>query len=148
MAGLVRQEERVVARERALRHAGLALVGATGLEEIYAATIEAVQSLVGRAVAVWVVDVQEDGFHIVASSDGPRAEPARLDVLATAWVARRAASGSAPAQRSASRAPKPPWASPTTPSRPTTGSCSHRSRAAAMRTGTSWRPSTRMTSPC
>ena len=32
MAGLVRQEERVVARERALRHAGLALVGATGLE--------------------------------------------------------------------------------------------------------------------
>ena len=96
MAGLVRQEERVVARERALRHAGLALVGATGLGEIYAATIEAVQSLVGRAVAVWVVDVQENGCHIVASSDGPRAEPARLDVLATAWVARRAATGSAP----------------------------------------------------
>ena len=62
----------LVARERALRHAGLALVGATGLGEIYAAAIEAVQSLVGRAVAVWVVDVQEDGCHIVASSDGPR----------------------------------------------------------------------------
>jgi diguanylate cyclase (GGDEF)-like protein/PAS domain S-box-containing protein len=96
MAGLVRQEERVVARERALRHAGLALVGATGLDEIYSATIEAVQSLVGRAVAVWVVDVRDDGYHIVASSDGSGADPAPLDVLAAAWIGRRAANGSAP----------------------------------------------------
>jgi len=96
MAGLVRQEERVVARERALRQAGLALVGATGLDEIYSATIEAVQSLVGRAVAVWVVDVQEDGYRIVASSKETGAEPAPLDVLAAAWIARRAAMGCAP----------------------------------------------------
>ena len=96
MAGLVRQEERVVARERALRQAGLALVGATGLDEIYAATIEAVQSLVGRAVAVWVVDVQDDDYRIVASSDGSGPQAAALDVLAAAWITRRAATGSAP----------------------------------------------------
>jgi diguanylate cyclase (GGDEF)-like protein/PAS domain S-box-containing protein len=95
MAGLVRQEERVVTRERALRQAGLALVGATGLDEIYSATIEAVQSLVGRAVGVWVVDVQEDGYRIVASSEETGAEPTPLDVLAAAWIARRAATGSA-----------------------------------------------------
>jgi diguanylate cyclase (GGDEF)-like protein/PAS domain S-box-containing protein len=96
MAGLVRQEERVVARERALRHAGLALVGATGLDKIHAATIEAVQSLVGRPVAVWVVDVQDDGYRLVASSDAGRPGPEVLDVLAAAWIARRAATGCAP----------------------------------------------------
>ena len=96
MAGLVRQEERVVARERALRHAGLALVGATGLDKIYAATMEAVQSLVGRPVAVWVADVQEDGCRVVAASAGTRPETGVLDVLAAAWIARRAASGCAP----------------------------------------------------
>jgi diguanylate cyclase (GGDEF)-like protein/PAS domain S-box-containing protein len=96
MAGLVRQEERVVARERALRHAGLTLVGATGLDEIYTATIEAVQSLVGRAVDVWVVDVQNDGYRIVAASDGTGRESGTLDVLAAAWIARRAATGCAP----------------------------------------------------
>ena len=95
MAGLVRQEERVVARERALRRVGLTLVGATGLDQIYAATIEAVQSLVGKAVPVWVVDVKNDGCRIVASSDGRRTEAAALDVLATAWIARRTAVGSA-----------------------------------------------------
>ena len=95
MAGLVRQEERVVARERALRHAGLALVGATGLDKIYAATMEAVQSLVGRPVAVWVADVQEDGCRVVAASAGTHPETGVLDVLGAAWIARRAASGCA-----------------------------------------------------
>ncbi len=148
MAGLVRQEERVVARERALRHAGLALVGATGLDEIYAATIEAVQSLVGRAVAVWVVDVQEDGCHIVASSDGPRAEPVPARRARDRLGRPPGRIGLGPAQRSAAGAPKRPGhrrrrRRGRRPARALTALGP--GRGARLRRG---RPSTGTTSPC
>ena len=95
MAGLVREEERAVARERALRQAGLSLVGATGLEEIYAAAIDAARSLAAGARA-WVVDVDGEASRIVAAT-GERvgAAPGPLHAMAAAWIAREAASGSA-----------------------------------------------------
>ena len=45
MAGLVRQEERIVSRERTLRVAGAELVGAAGHDQIYEAAIAGVQRL-------------------------------------------------------------------------------------------------------
>ena len=50
MAGLVRQEERVVSRERALRGAGIDLVAAAGHEQVYAAAISGVERLLGDGV--------------------------------------------------------------------------------------------------
>jgi len=48
MAGLVRQEERTVSRERTLRVAGAKLVGAAGYEQIYEAAIAGVRQLLGE----------------------------------------------------------------------------------------------------
>ena len=45
MAGLVRQQERSVARERVLSHAGAALVAATGREEIQRAVLDSIDPL-------------------------------------------------------------------------------------------------------
>jgi diguanylate cyclase (GGDEF)-like protein/PAS domain S-box-containing protein len=47
MVGLVRQQERSAARERALRTAGAALVAASGRDEIHAAALEATLTLAG-----------------------------------------------------------------------------------------------------
>jgi diguanylate cyclase (GGDEF)-like protein/PAS domain S-box-containing protein len=70
MAGLVRQEERIVSRERALRGAGIDLVGAAGYEQIYEAAISGVRRLLGDDTRVRVALFEEDGPAIVASSDG------------------------------------------------------------------------------
>ena len=113
MAGLVRQEERVVARERALRHAGLALVVRDrALKRSTAQPSRPYRSLVGRAVAV-------DGHQtskrraacIVASSDGPT-EPSGSDVLTTRLGRPPGRIGLGPAQRSARRSSEAPWESP------------------------------------
>ena len=48
MAGLVRQEERIVSRERTLRAAGAELVGAAGSEQINNAAIAGVQRLLSK----------------------------------------------------------------------------------------------------
>jgi diguanylate cyclase (GGDEF)-like protein/PAS domain S-box-containing protein len=77
MAGLVRQEERIVSRERALRVAGAELVGAAGHEQIYQAAIAGVKRLLGDDVCVHLARVADSGPAVVASShesDWPLAE--------------------------------------------------------------------------
>jgi diguanylate cyclase (GGDEF)-like protein/PAS domain S-box-containing protein len=60
MSGLVRKEERSVARERALRLACVALVGAARIDEIEAAAAAAVRSLAGDAADVRLITLHDD----------------------------------------------------------------------------------------
>jgi diguanylate cyclase (GGDEF)-like protein/PAS domain S-box-containing protein len=69
MAGLVRQEERAVSRERTLRSAGVELVGAAGHEQVYEAAIVGVRRLLGDDVYVRLALLLDDGVKVVASSD-------------------------------------------------------------------------------
>ncbi len=78
MAGLVRQEERTVSRERTLRVAGAKLVGAAGYEQIYEAAIAGVRQLLGEDRCVHLALLRSSGPAVVASSqdcDWPLAEP-------------------------------------------------------------------------
>src|SRR4051794_18746426 len=59
MAGLVRQQERYMARERTLSAAGAALVTATRREEIYEATVESARALLETQAEVRVHPVEE-----------------------------------------------------------------------------------------
>jgi diguanylate cyclase (GGDEF)-like protein/PAS domain S-box-containing protein len=68
MAGLVRQEERAVARESALRGAGVELVAAAGREQVNEAAISAVLALVGTPATVRLVLLTGDGAVVAASS--------------------------------------------------------------------------------
>src|SRR5436309_2237323 len=70
MAGLVRQEGRVVSRERALRRAGIDLVAAAGREQVYTAAISGVGRLIEGDSCVRLALVNADGAAVVASSDG------------------------------------------------------------------------------
>src|SRR5947208_11063829 len=87
MAGLVRQEGRVVSRERALRGAGIDLVAAAGHEQVYEAAISGVGRLIGDGES-WVrlALVNSGGAAVVASSDGAgwNLVPATPDWLARA----------------------------------------------------------------
>jgi diguanylate cyclase (GGDEF)-like protein/PAS domain S-box-containing protein len=67
MAGLVRQQERSVARERALSGAGAALVAATSREEIARAALDAIGSLVGSDAEALLCLVEEDALQVVAA---------------------------------------------------------------------------------
>ena len=69
MAGLVRQEEKALAREQALRNAGIDLVAAAGREQVYEAAISGAQRLLGNEAAIRLALVDDDGGVIVASSD-------------------------------------------------------------------------------
>ena len=60
MAGLVRQEERAVSRQRALRRAGVALVGAASMDQIEAAAASAVRELAGSDADARLVSFHED----------------------------------------------------------------------------------------
>jgi diguanylate cyclase (GGDEF)-like protein/PAS domain S-box-containing protein len=78
MAGLVRQEERIVSRERTLRVAGAELVGAAGNEQIYEAAIAGVRRLLGDEACVHLALLGPEGPAVVASShesDWPLSEP-------------------------------------------------------------------------
>ena len=70
MAGLVRQEGRVVSRERGLRGAGIDLVAAAGHEQVYEAAIAGVDRLIGGESCVRLALVNGGGGSVVASSDG------------------------------------------------------------------------------
>jgi diguanylate cyclase (GGDEF)-like protein/PAS domain S-box-containing protein len=71
MAGLVRQEGRVVSRERALRGAGIDLVAAAGHEQVYEAAISGVGRLIGGGEScVRLALLNSGGAAVVASSDG------------------------------------------------------------------------------
>jgi len=79
MAGLVRQEERIVSRERTLRVAGAELVGAAGHEQIYEAAIAGVGQLLGEELCVHLALLTPSGSAVVASShdcDWPLSESA------------------------------------------------------------------------
>jgi diguanylate cyclase (GGDEF)-like protein/PAS domain S-box-containing protein len=69
MAGLVRQQERSVARERTLSAAGASLVAATGREEIYGAALTAARGLFDAAAAARLCLV-EDGRLTVVAAEG------------------------------------------------------------------------------
>jgi diguanylate cyclase (GGDEF)-like protein/PAS domain S-box-containing protein len=60
MSGLVRQEERAVARQRALRRAGVALVGAADIDQMETAATAAVRELAGAAADARLVSLHED----------------------------------------------------------------------------------------
>ncbi len=68
MAGLVRQEERIVSRERTLRVAGAELVGAAGYEQIYEAAIAGVRQLLGEDPCVHLALLRDGGPVVAASS--------------------------------------------------------------------------------
>jgi diguanylate cyclase (GGDEF)-like protein/PAS domain S-box-containing protein len=67
MAGLVRQQERSVARERTLSAAGVSLVAAASREEIYHAALAAVRSLVDDAAAARLCLVEDTQVSVVAA---------------------------------------------------------------------------------
>ncbi|MGZ4419135.1 MAG: putative bifunctional diguanylate cyclase/phosphodiesterase, partial [Gaiellaceae bacterium] len=70
MAGLVRQEARVVSRERALRGAGVDLVAAAGHGQVAEAAISAVHRLLGAEPPVRLVLISDGVAVVEASSDG------------------------------------------------------------------------------
>ena len=70
MAGLVRQEARVVSRERALRGAGIDLVAAAGHDQVAGAAISAVHTLLQADPPVRLVLMSKDTAVVEASSDG------------------------------------------------------------------------------
>jgi diguanylate cyclase (GGDEF)-like protein/PAS domain S-box-containing protein len=70
MAGLVRQEAKVVSRERALRGAGIELVAAAGQEQVAGAAISAVHRLLGATPPVRLVLISDGEAVVEASSDG------------------------------------------------------------------------------
>jgi diguanylate cyclase (GGDEF)-like protein/PAS domain S-box-containing protein len=70
MAGLVRQRERSVARERTLTAAGGMLVAATSRERIAGAALEAAQSLVDKPVEPRLCLVDGSSYRVFAANPG------------------------------------------------------------------------------
>jgi diguanylate cyclase (GGDEF)-like protein/PAS domain S-box-containing protein len=70
MTGLVRQQERSVARERILRAAGDALVAATHRDDIHHAALEAARALVDREAAALLCAVEAGELSVVAMERG------------------------------------------------------------------------------
>ncbi len=69
MAGLVRQEGRVVSRERALRGAGIDLVAAASHDQVCEAAIAGVRRLLGDDQSVRLAVLRDGSGEVVASSD-------------------------------------------------------------------------------
>jgi diguanylate cyclase (GGDEF)-like protein/PAS domain S-box-containing protein len=84
MAGLVRQEERAVSRELALREAGAELVAAAGREQVHEAAISAVDELLGAETRARLVLFGENGNGSVAASTERDEWP--LTEAATVWL--------------------------------------------------------------
>jgi diguanylate cyclase (GGDEF)-like protein/PAS domain S-box-containing protein len=84
MAGLVRQEERAVSRELALREAGAELVAAAGREQVHEAAISAVGELLGPETRARLVLFGENGAGSVAASTEREEWP--LTEAATGWL--------------------------------------------------------------
>ena len=94
MAGLVRQEERVVSRERALRGAGVDLVAAAGHEQVAIAAISGMHRLLEADTPVRVVLVSDGEAVVAATSDGVSGD--RIDNTTRDWLRRNALRRSAP----------------------------------------------------
>jgi diguanylate cyclase (GGDEF)-like protein/PAS domain S-box-containing protein len=88
MAGLVRQEARLVSHEQALRRAGIDLVAAAGHDQVYAAAISGMRTLAGAETAVRLALLRDEGASVVASSED---ESWELDISTEAWLRSRAA---------------------------------------------------------
>jgi diguanylate cyclase (GGDEF)-like protein/PAS domain S-box-containing protein len=84
MAGLVRQEARVVSRERALRGAGIELVAAGGHDQVAEAAISAVHRLLQAEPPVRLVLLSDGEAVVAASSDG--ATGGRIGDATRAWL--------------------------------------------------------------
>src|SRR4051794_18804121 len=67
MAGLVRQQERSVARERTLSGAGASLVAATNREQIYRAALTAARSIADYDAAILLCLLDDDRVSVVAA---------------------------------------------------------------------------------
>ncbi len=80
MAGLVRQEEQTVARELALRSAGVELVAAAGQEQVHAAAIAAVSALLRTKAQVRLVLLGAERPVVAASSEDERDWPVSEEV--------------------------------------------------------------------
>jgi diguanylate cyclase (GGDEF)-like protein/PAS domain S-box-containing protein len=91
MAGLVRQEARAVARERALRGAGIDLVAAAGQEQVAAAAIAAVHRLLSAEPPVRLVLMDGGDAIVEASSDG--ATGGRVAAPTRDWLLRDCGGG-------------------------------------------------------
>jgi diguanylate cyclase (GGDEF)-like protein/PAS domain S-box-containing protein len=87
MAGLVRQQERSVARERTLSAAGVSLVAAASRAEIYRAALAAVRSLVDHDAAVRLCLV-EDAHVSVVAAEGALESPGAAWALDPATAAK------------------------------------------------------------
>ena len=70
MAWLVRQEERAVKREVALRGAGIRLVAAAGEKQVQEAAVASAQSLLGEHQPVRLVLRSDDTSMVTASTEG------------------------------------------------------------------------------
>jgi diguanylate cyclase (GGDEF)-like protein/PAS domain S-box-containing protein len=70
MAWLVRQQERAVAREVALRGAGVRLVAAAGEKHVQEAAVESARSLLGGDQPIRLVLRTDETAMVTASSDG------------------------------------------------------------------------------
>lgn len=94
MAGLVRQRERSVTRERTLTAAGSMLVGATSREEIAAAVLSAVKSLIHGRVEPRLCLIGETGLRVFApKADGADGVTEWTTPEATSVLASAAGSG-------------------------------------------------------
>ncbi len=70
MAWLVRQEERAVAREVALRQAGVRLVAAAGEKQVHEAAVESARTLLGEEQPVRLVVCSDETAMVNFSSEG------------------------------------------------------------------------------
>ena len=96
MAGLVRQREQSVARQRALTAAGAALVAATERSEIYRAALDAVPLLADHRTAAQLLAVDEEHVRVAADDgDTPTPRPGRSLSQPTASSLRAAAANTA-----------------------------------------------------
>jgi diguanylate cyclase (GGDEF)-like protein/PAS domain S-box-containing protein len=84
MAGLVRQEERAVSRELALRAAGVELVAAAGPEQVHNAAVSSVRVLLGDSTRVRLVLFGERHARLAASTEGDAER--RLAEAASSWL--------------------------------------------------------------
>ena len=82
MAGLVKQHERAVARERALQSAGAELVAARGVAEIHEATCRSLAALLGEAAVARVLAPGEDGLSMIRDDGSLPIAPATCELLA------------------------------------------------------------------
>ena len=90
MADLVRQEERAVSRELALRAAGAKLVAAAGAEQVREAAISAVDALLESEVVTRFVVFTDEEASVATSSEGPFGWP--LAEEAADWLGLRGVS--------------------------------------------------------